>query len=118
MKFLHPTGQIVLSAERLILADAHKRVEQPGSTSYEDRSPDTPVWLIVFRGYWQISPPDPLHIITPFPPSLSCNYVLLDVSEPGPLELGGIACPPDLPPWPEITSTPVPTRQILLTPYP
>jgi hypothetical protein len=109
----NPVGeQWVLSVEKLPLGEAHQRVDPPGSTTNEMLPADTLVWVVIFRGYTQISPPDPLHTITPYAPQLGCSYVLLNPDQFG-RQTGGIACPPDLPPWVDPTATPLPTRTLI-----
>jgi hypothetical protein len=115
----NPVGeQQVLSVEKLPLGEAHRRVDPPGSINYEQRPADMLVWLVVFRGYTQISPPDPLHTITPYAPQLGCSYVLLVPDQFSGRQTGGIACPPDLPPWVDPTATPLPTRTLIPTASP
>ena len=72
------TPQVVL-AEELSLQDARKRVEQPGSTTYEDRPGDTKVWLVVFESDWQVipPPPDPSQPSTVPAPFHGCSYVIV-----------------------------------------
>jgi hypothetical protein len=84
----------VVMAEELKLEDAHKRVAQPGVYTYEDRPSDTAVWLVILEGDWQVLPPDPLHTVTPLPPSHGCAYVMLDANDSGRTEIGGVECPP------------------------
>jgi hypothetical protein len=84
----------IVSVEELALAEARRRVARPGVSVNEDRPADTPVWLIVFEGEWQVFPPDPSHTITPPPPSHGCVYVLLDANDPGRGEVGAIECAP------------------------
>ena len=80
-------------AEEMKLEDAHKRVAQPGVSTYEDRPGDTKVWLVVFEGEWLVIPPAPLHTVTPPPPSHGCAYVILDVTDSGHSEIGTMECP-------------------------
>lgn len=84
----------IVSVEELALAEARRRVARAGVFVNEDRPADTPVWLIVFEGEWQVFPPDPSHTITPAPPSHGCVYVMLDGNDPGRSEVGGIECAP------------------------
>jgi hypothetical protein len=84
----------VVSAEAVTLEDAHQRVTQPGSYRYEDRPGDTSVWLVIFEGEWQVIPPDPLHTVTPPPPSPGCTYVILDTEDSGRTEIGTMECSP------------------------
>ena len=82
----------VKSVKQLRLIEARQRVAQPGSYPYEDRPDDTEVWLVVFEGAWQIIPPDPKHTVTPSPPVHGCTYVMLQATDGGRLEVGGIEC--------------------------
>ncbi len=82
----------VVWAEEMKLEDAHKRAAQPGVSTYEDRPGDTKVWLVVFEGEWQVIPPDPLHTVTPPPPSHGCAYVILDATDSGRNEIGTMDC--------------------------
>ena len=110
-----PAGeQAVLSSERLTLAEARQRTQKPGSISLEQRPADTPVWLVVFRGYTQVSPPDPGPDATPIPPFLGCSYVILEVNQDSGVIVGGIDCPPGLPAW----SWPAPTSPVAPKAYP
>ena len=84
--------QVVL-VEETNLGDAHKRVKQHGTYTYEDRPGNTKVWFVVFEGDWQIIPPDPMHTITPPPPSHGCAYVIIEANEYGRAQIGGINCP-------------------------
>lgn len=84
----------VVSTEQLKLEDAHKRVAQPGVIISEDRPSDTIVWLVIFEGEWQIVPPDPGHAATPVPPVHGCAYVIMNASDGGRVEVGGVACVP------------------------
>jgi len=82
----------VVSVEQLKLQDARKRVAQPGVIVSEDRPGDTIVWLVIFEGEWQIIPPDPGHAATPAPPVHGCTYVIMNASDGGQAEVGGVAC--------------------------
>ncbi len=84
----------IVSVEELALAVARRRVARAGVSINEDRPANTPVWLIVFEGEWQVFPPDPSHTITPASPSHGCVYVLLDANDPGRSEVGPIECAP------------------------
>ncbi len=86
----------VISAEELSLQDAHKRVEQPGSTTYDDRPGDTKVWLVVFESDVQVipPPPDPSRPFTPPAPFHGCSYVIVNADGSDGVEVGGIDCPP------------------------
>ncbi|HLE91825.1 MAG TPA: hypothetical protein VI753_11805 [Anaerolineales bacterium] len=88
--------QVVL-AEEMRCQDALKRVAQPGVIkTYEERSGDAKVWLVLFEGDWQISgpPPDPEHPVTPGPPTHGCVYVIIDPNGGCYGEIGTIGCSP------------------------
>lgn len=84
----------VVSVEQLKLEDAHKQVAQPGVNISEDRPGSTMVWLVIFAGEWQIVPPDPGHTATPAPSTHGCMYVMMNASDGGRAEVGGIPCAP------------------------
>lgn len=77
----------------------------------EDRSGDTPVWLAIFEGDWLVVPPDPAHTITPGPAFHGCTYVLLQASDSGRTEIGGIPCG-DETQAPAATNTSLPSSSI------
>jgi hypothetical protein len=78
-----------VSVEKMSLQDAQKRVEQPGSYSYEDKPGNTKVWFVVFECDIQVYPPDPGHTITPEPPFHGCSYVILQAKDGEFIEVGG-----------------------------
>ena len=80
----------VKSVEQMRLTDARKRVEQPGGYSHEDRPGDTSVWLVMFEGEWQVVPPG--HDLTPQPLTHGCVFVMLNASDGGRGEVGGVQC--------------------------
>ena len=87
----------VVLAEEMRCEDALKRVAQPGVIkTYEERSGDAKVWLVLFEGDWQISgpPPDPEHVETPGPPTHGCAYVIIDPNDGCHGEIGTIGCSP------------------------
>ena len=84
----------VVAVEELALAEARRRMTCAGVSTDEDRAVDTPVWLVIFEGEWQIFPPDPLHTITPAPPSHGCVNVILDANDSGRSEVCNIECAP------------------------
>jgi len=84
----------VVSVEQLKLEDALRRVAQPGVNISEDRPGNTMVWLVIVEGEWQIVPPDPGHTATPAPSTHGCMYVMMNASDGGRAEVGGIACAP------------------------
>ena len=82
----------VISVERLTLAEAKKKVEQPGVGSSEDIPQDSPVWLVVFEGAWQVHPHIPQETLTPPPPFHGCQYVWIAERNNGYAETGPIDC--------------------------
>ncbi len=81
----------VKSVERMQLAAARKRVAPPDGYSYEDRPGDTQVWFVVFEGEWQVVPP--MRDASPRPLANGCVYVILNASDGGRGEVGGVKCP-------------------------
>ena len=90
----------VLSVEEMSLADARKRVAQPGVfKTYEEGSGDAKVWLVLFEGDWQMTggplpDPDPEHPETPGPPSHGCVYVIIALDGSSHGEIGTTKCSP------------------------
>jgi hypothetical protein len=77
----------VVSAQKLSFEQAHR--ELPASVSKNsDLASNSSVWLVIFKGQWQVLPPDPSHTITPVPPTEGCVFVLMDANENG-LQVGG-----------------------------
>jgi len=74
----------VVFVEEMRLEDALKRIAQPGFlrviNTYEDKSGDTKVWLVLFEGDWQMTSPPPEHPVTPEPPSHGCVYIVIDAT--------------------------------------
>jgi hypothetical protein len=85
---------IVRSVEEIRWDEAQKRVQQPGSTSYDNPPGDTKVWFIVFDGLGRINPPDPEHKITPHAPGRMCAYVMIEAEAGGRSQIGSMDCPP------------------------
>jgi len=84
----------VVSAEKKKAKDARKQFKEEGITVCERRSDDTMVWVVLFEGEWQIIPPNPSHTETPPPFTQGCVYVIMDASDGGEAEVGGIDCTP------------------------
>ena len=82
----------VVSVDETILDEAHKRVAQSGSYSGENSAGNTKVWLVIFEGDWQATPPDPSHTMTPPPPFHGCSYVIVNADGKSGIEIGGIDC--------------------------
>jgi len=85
----------VVLAEEMRFEDARRRVAQRGViNTFEERSGDAKVWLVLFEGDWQISgpPPDPENPITPEPPSHGCVYVIIDQDGSSHGEIGTTEC--------------------------
>jgi hypothetical protein len=82
----------VTSVEELPLAEAQRRIAQAGAATYEGRPANTRVWLVIFRGEWQVFPPDPSHTITPAPPAEGCVFVLMDANDSGRSQVGSTEC--------------------------
>lgn len=83
----------VLSVEKMTREDAHRRIAKAGAAGNETRPGETPVWLVLFEGDYQILPPDPEHTITPPPPRHGCSFVILDAEGGGGSEVGTLECP-------------------------
>ncbi len=86
-----PQSQIV-SAQELSVAEARSRLGQAGGSLSPDWPAHAPVWLVIFRGDWQVFPPDPWHTITPPPATEGCVFVLMGVNNPRQSQVGTIAC--------------------------
>lgn len=77
----------VVSVQKLSFEQARR--ELPASVSENsDRASNSSVWLVIFKGQWQVLLPDPSHTVTPVPPSEGCVFVLMDANENG-LQAGG-----------------------------
>ena len=74
----------VVFAEEMRLEDALKRIAQPGFlrvlNTYEDKSGDTKVWLVLFEGDWQMTGPAPEEPVTPGSPTHGCVYIIIDAT--------------------------------------
>jgi hypothetical protein len=84
----------VVSVEKLSVAEADKRLSEPGSPhNYTGSSQE--VWFVVLEGEIQIIPPPPPPGVTatPWSPFHGCNYVLFGTDNPGGFEMGGYPCP-------------------------
>src|SRR5512138_954191 len=81
LQFTQGEPQPVL-AEEMTLAEAKERIpKNPGEVySSEDRPANTKVWLIVFKGQWQILPPVSNDLQ---PLENGCIYVTIDIEHEG-----------------------------------
>lgn len=88
----------VVLAEEMNCEDARKHIVQPGVIrTYEERSEDAKVWLVLFEGDWLITGgPLPEHPVTPEPasPSHGCVYVIIDQNGSCHGEIGTTECSP------------------------
>lgn len=93
----------VVMAEEMSCDAARKHIVQPGVIrTYEERSEDAEVWLVLFEGDWLITGgPPPEHPVTSGPPSPShgCVYVIIDQNgscqgDFGTGEIGTTECSP------------------------
>jgi hypothetical protein len=84
----------VLLVEQMTLAEADKRIAPSGPSVIQPSQGETPVWLIIFEGDWQVFPPDPSHTVTPPPPRHGCSYVVVGVTESHYAEVDRPSCPP------------------------
>ena len=85
----------VVLAEEMRFEDARRRVAQRGViNTFEERSGEAKVWLVLFEGDWQISgpPADPENPVTPEPPSHGCVYVIIDQDGSSHGEIGTTEC--------------------------
>ncbi len=74
----------VVSVEKMKLSDTVKFI---GNS--DERPGDIVVWLVVFKGTWQIVPPDPGDLL---PLETGCIYVVFDANEPGRNSLSARDC--------------------------
>ena len=82
----------VIYIQRMTLAEAIKKAEKPGVQTFEDIPPQTPVWLVIFQGNWQLHPPLPGITATPLPPFHGCQYVWITENNNGYAATGDIDC--------------------------
>ncbi len=78
--------------EEMSYAEAQKWIGV-GDAHYELWSPETQVWLVVFKGQWQLIPLDPTQAA---PPSLGyegCVFSLFTVRDGELISMGDSACP-------------------------
>jgi hypothetical protein len=81
----------VIYVQRISLAEAIKKTAKPGEQIFEDIPPQTPVWLVIFKGTWQVYPPVPGNTVLP-PPYHGCQYVWIAEANNGYTATGGIDC--------------------------
>jgi hypothetical protein len=85
----------VVSVDRLRYGDAKEKMKVLGHSQFNETVGNgETVWLVIFKGFFTIHPPDPLHTFTPPPPSLGCAYSLFSSDGDGLGSLGTIQCPP------------------------
>lgn len=82
----------VIYVQRMTLAEAIKKTEKPGVQTFENIPAQTPVWLVIFQGDWQLHPPLPGVTATPLPPFHGCQYVWIAESNNGYAATGDIGC--------------------------
>ena len=91
LEFSNPPS--VLFVEEMKLVDALQRAGQSDKINSPGKPSNTKVWLVIFIGDVQIIPPDPMHTLTPAPPSTGCATVIIN-SDTGLSEgVRGTACP-------------------------
>jgi hypothetical protein len=80
----------VMFTEEMTLAEAKKLIpKDPGEIySSEDRPDDTKVWLVVFKGSWQIAPPGGGLL----PLETGCIYAILDANTTGHNRIRATSC--------------------------
>ena len=86
------TPPAVVFAGEIELASAFQYTGWTASGTYKEQG-KTIVWLVVFEGEGQIIPPDPIHTITPPPPTHGCAAVIVIASDGMPVAMGSIDCP-------------------------
>ncbi len=85
-----PVGtQEVLFVEELNLSEAYRMVENAGSSPHQTSAGTTKVWLVIFEGDIEVTPPLQR---TPNPPFHSCSYVIFDAVGGQGGEVGGVDC--------------------------
>lgn len=84
----------VVSVEKMNVEDARRQFKERDITIFGGRTAGTLVWVVLFEGEWQIIPPNPSHTETPPPFTHGCVYVIMDASDGGEAEVGGIECSP------------------------
>jgi hypothetical protein len=76
----------------MTLAEAQKKTTPPGVESFNDIPANTPVWLIIFEGEWQLHPPFPEQTATLPAPFHGCQFVWFTVNGNGYSATGNIDC--------------------------
>jgi len=84
---------VVLSVERMSMAEAVKQTTRPGVENFADLPDSTPVWLVIFEGEWRLNPPAPAQTVTPLPTFHGCQYVWIAEDASGYSATGNIDCP-------------------------
>ena len=82
----------VIYVQRITLEEAIQKTTKPGEQIYEDIPPKTPVWLVIFKGTWQVYPPVPGNTVLP-PPYHGCQAVWIAEANNGYSATCGIDCP-------------------------
>jgi hypothetical protein len=83
----------VIYVQRITLAEAIKKTTKPGEQTFEDIPPQTPVWLVVFKGTWQVYPDSPGNTGTLPPPYHGCQSVWITEANNGYSATCAIDCP-------------------------
>lgn len=86
---------VVVSADRMTLAEVRKKTFRPGESFYTDMPFYTPVWLVIFKADWQpsLNQPTPTgRTGTPLPVYPGCQYVWMTENGNGISATGNIYC--------------------------
>ena len=90
MESLQPPA--VIFVEQMTLAEAQKKTTPPGVESFNDIPANTPVWLVIFEGEWQLHSPIPGQTAT-LPSSFhGCQFVWMTANGNGYSATGNIDC--------------------------
>ena len=90
MKDIQPPQ--VIYVHHMTLTEALKKTEKPGVETFEDIPLQTPVWLVIFQGDWQLHPPLPGITATPLSSFHGCQYVWITENNNGYAATGTIDC--------------------------
>jgi hypothetical protein len=86
----------IVGVEELMLVEARKRLEQPGSYTSDHRPDNTKVWFIIVECDWQIYPPPIVstNATATLPaPFHGCSYMIIQAVDAVGSEIGSIECP-------------------------
>ena len=83
----------VMFVQQTTLAQAIKKTAKPGVETFEDIHPQTPVWLVIFKGTWQVFPDSPGNTVTLPRLYQGCQYVWIAEANNGYMATGDIDCP-------------------------